>query len=256
MSSLASKSIEINSCKFTNCYSSGYSIEFTSSNPSVNLHMIDCKFQKQFSIYFNGVSGLIENCQFINIEGKNPIRYECNSNDNEVGNFFFKIQKCSFLQTNSMDCLVFIVIKSKSNFYFDYNHIQILDTTNKTWLFGCDIDAQNLGNWNFNSNSIFPAEDNFINNENAVKYNFPASCENGFLCGNIPSSTQEYDNLTGLINITCDKFNHIKNCGECHKPGSARVDHMLILVVVLVIHSMEPEFMLLLLINQMKIQVA
>lgn len=37
----------------------------------------------------------------------------------------------------------------------------------------------------------------------------------------MPPSTQEYDDLTGLINITCDKFNYIKNCGECHKPGAA-----------------------------------
>lgn len=132
LSPLASKSIEINKCTFTNCYSNGYSIEFTSSNPSVNLHMIGCKFEKQFSLYFKAVSGLIENCQFINIEGKSPIRYECNSNGNEVENYFFKIKKCFFFQTNSMDCLVFVAVKPKSNFYFDYNVIQIMDTTNKT----------------------------------------------------------------------------------------------------------------------------
>lgn len=179
-----SKTVIIKNCTFKDCEAGKYggSISFESDYQS-QINISDCLFEGSRSLYgsvynFEGYSGRIENCRFINqkdTENGNIIYYRCNQNygGNKLN---FSIEKCHFLQTAEILSILNFLSKDVSCIQFKENSIVI--ENNKTAVFSTSYSI--MGYFEIEGNFIVPPYDEFIRGPGASTLS--ASCSRGFTC--------------------------------------------------------------------------
>lgn len=223
----ATRPIEITKCTFKESSSlEGGAVDIHSNKP-VLFQFSECEFVGKCSLFFKAVSGLVSKCNFTDMNEISAIHYDCYASESSSPEKTFKVDGCNFVQKNEITSLVFFVPKASSNFEFSSNIINI--SNNVTCVFDCASGVQLAGTWKFTNNAISPAEEKYLNTENAKSIQLEASCSNGFDCkANLPGQVCDgtvrctgngNDDQISSVMISDTKFNRFD-----HDPNGGAVE--------------------------------